>query len=126
VAVAQRVARCATGLVVGGVEPLTPIVETRPAAHIAAIVSARIRCGVSQPMWWVCIQVRKPLAAEAAAIAQPTHMPYRIVSYLLAGADKGVDKPSPASIRSSRRWRKSAPRPVDTARAARLSLSVSP
>jgi hypothetical protein len=32
-----------------GVEPLKPIVETTPAAHIAAIVSARMRRGVSQP-----------------------------------------------------------------------------
>ena len=36
----------------GGVEPLKPIVETSPAAHIAAIVSERIRRGVSQPKWW--------------------------------------------------------------------------
>lgn len=55
-------------------EPLTPIVDTSPAAHIAATVSARILCGVSHPRWWVCSQVLKPLAAEAAAIAQPTHM----------------------------------------------------
>jgi hypothetical protein len=34
---------------VGGVEPLTPTVETSPAAHIAAIVRTRIRRGVSQP-----------------------------------------------------------------------------
>jgi hypothetical protein len=59
---------------VGGEEPLTPIVDTSPAAHIAPIVSRRMRCGVSQPKWWVCSQVRKPLAAEAAAIAHPTHM----------------------------------------------------
>jgi hypothetical protein len=31
------------------VEPLKPIVETSPAAHMAAIVSARMRRGVSQP-----------------------------------------------------------------------------
>jgi hypothetical protein len=31
------------------VEPLKPIVDTSPAAHIAAIVSARMRRGVSQP-----------------------------------------------------------------------------
>jgi hypothetical protein len=30
-------------------EPLKPTVETNPAAHIAAIVSARSRRGVSQP-----------------------------------------------------------------------------
>ncbi len=36
-----------------GVEPLKPTVETRPAAHIAPIVSERIRRGVSQPKWWV-------------------------------------------------------------------------
>jgi hypothetical protein len=58
----------------GGVEPLKPIVETSPAAHIAAIVSERIRRGVSQPKWWFWSQVRKPVAAEAAVIAQPTHM----------------------------------------------------
>jgi hypothetical protein len=31
------------------VEPLNPIVETSPAAHIAPIVNARSRRGVSQP-----------------------------------------------------------------------------
>jgi hypothetical protein len=59
---------------VGGVEPLTPTVETKPAAHMPPIVSARIRLGVSQPRLWVCSQVLKPEAAEAAAIAHPTHM----------------------------------------------------
>jgi hypothetical protein len=39
-------------VVADGVEPLKPIVETSPAAHIAAIVSERIRRGVSQPKWW--------------------------------------------------------------------------
>jgi hypothetical protein len=34
---------------VAGVEPLKPIVETRPAAHMAAIVKALSRRGVSQP-----------------------------------------------------------------------------
>lgn len=34
-----------------GVEPLMLTVETRPAAHIATIVSERIRRGVSQPKW---------------------------------------------------------------------------
>jgi hypothetical protein len=29
---------------------------------------------VSQGMFWLCIHVLKPLAAEAAAIAQPAHM----------------------------------------------------
>jgi hypothetical protein len=58
----------------GGVEPLTPTVETSPAAHIAAIVSPRMRRGVSQPRWCVCSQVRNPLAADAAAMAQATHM----------------------------------------------------
>jgi hypothetical protein len=56
------------------VEPEKPIVETTPAAHIAAIVSRRIRRGVSQGMSWVCIQVLNPLAADAAAIAHPAHM----------------------------------------------------
>jgi hypothetical protein len=57
-----------------GVDPLNPTVETIVAALIAAIVSMRIRRGVSQPRRWVCSHVRKPVAAEAAAIAQPTHM----------------------------------------------------
>jgi hypothetical protein len=35
---------------VGGVEPLTPTVETSPAAHIAPIVRARMRRGVNHPM----------------------------------------------------------------------------
>jgi hypothetical protein len=35
------------------VEPLKPTVETSPAAHIAPIVRARMRRGVSQPKWWV-------------------------------------------------------------------------
>jgi hypothetical protein len=56
------------------VEPLKPIVETKPAAHIAAIVSCRSRRGVSQVKLWVCSHERKPVAAEAAAIAQPAHM----------------------------------------------------
>jgi hypothetical protein len=60
--------------VAGGVEPLKPIVETTPAAHIAAIVRRRMRGGVSHGMCWLCIQVLKPLAADAAAIAQPAHM----------------------------------------------------
>jgi hypothetical protein len=51
-----------------------PIVETRPAAHIAAIVIRRIRFGVSQPKLWLCSQVLKPVAAEAATIAHPAHM----------------------------------------------------
>lgn len=59
---------------VAGVEPLKPIVETTPAAHIAPIVRRRMRFGVSQGMFWLCIHVLKPLAAEAAAIAQPAHM----------------------------------------------------
>lgn len=51
-----------------------PTVETRPAAIIAASVSARIRLGVSQPKWWVWSHVRKPVAADAAAIAHPAHI----------------------------------------------------
>jgi len=58
----------------GALDPLTPTVETSAAAHIAAIVSERMRRGVSQPKWWLCIQVLKPVAAEAAAIAQPAHI----------------------------------------------------
>ncbi|HVA20455.1 MAG TPA: hypothetical protein VMU55_09775 [Solirubrobacteraceae bacterium] len=55
-------------------DPLKPIVETRPAAHIAPIVKERSRRGVSQSKWWVCSHDLKPVAAEAAAIAQPAHM----------------------------------------------------
>jgi hypothetical protein len=32
---------------------------------------------VSQPMRWFCSQVRAPVAAEAAAIAQAAHMGQR-------------------------------------------------
>jgi hypothetical protein len=38
---------------VAAVEPLKPMVETRPAVHIALIVNALSRRGVSQPKWWV-------------------------------------------------------------------------
>jgi hypothetical protein len=41
--------RTVAAWVVAGVDPLKPTVETSPAAHIAPIVSARIRRGVSQP-----------------------------------------------------------------------------
>jgi hypothetical protein len=51
-----------------------PTVETRPAVHMAAIVSLRIRFGVSQLKLLLCNQVLNPVAAEAAAIAQPAHM----------------------------------------------------
>jgi hypothetical protein len=61
--------------VLAGVAPLKPIVEKIAAADITAIVSARMRLGVSQPKWWVCIHVRNPVAAEVAHITQPTHMP---------------------------------------------------
>jgi hypothetical protein len=57
-----------------GVDPLKPIVETSPAAHIAPIVSPRSRRGVSQSKLWACSHDLKPVAAEAAAIAQPAHM----------------------------------------------------
>lgn len=33
-----------------------------------------MRFGVAQPGAWICIQLLKPVAAEAAAIAQPAHM----------------------------------------------------
>jgi hypothetical protein len=59
----------------GAEEPLTPIVETSVAAHIAPTVSRRMRFGVSQPKLWVCNHVRKPVAADAAVMAQPMHMP---------------------------------------------------
>jgi hypothetical protein len=55
-------------------EPLTPTVETSPAATIAATVMRRIRFGVIQGTGCVCSQLLKPVAAEAAAIAQPAHM----------------------------------------------------
>ena len=71
-ATAERRARVAGAT--AGVEPLMPTVETSPAAHIAAIVSARRRLGVSQPNWWFCSQLLKPVAAEAAAIAHPAHI----------------------------------------------------
>jgi hypothetical protein len=58
----------------GAFDPLKPIVETIAAADIAPIVSIRNRRGVSQLMLWVCSQLLKPVAAEAAAIAHPTHM----------------------------------------------------
>jgi hypothetical protein len=57
-----------------GVAPLKPIVEKIAAADSTAIVKTRMRRAVSQPKWRVCSQVRVPVAAEAAAIAQPTHM----------------------------------------------------
>lgn len=71
---------------VGVVEPLMPRVETSPAAHIAPIVSTRIRRGLSQPRWWVCSHVRKPVAAEAAIIAQPTHTLWNIALGQAEGA----------------------------------------
>jgi hypothetical protein len=58
----------------GGVEPLKPTVAKIAAEDITAIVNARKRRAVSQPKWRVCSQVRAPVAVEAAAIAQPTHM----------------------------------------------------
>jgi len=60
--------------VLGGVEPLKPMVEKIAAADITTRVSARIRRGVSQPKWWACIQVRNPVAADAAHMTQPAHM----------------------------------------------------
>jgi hypothetical protein len=63
---------CALAL---GVDPLKPIVETSPAAHIAPIVRPLSRRGVSQAKLWVCNHDLKPVAAEAAAIAQPAHIP---------------------------------------------------
>lgn len=59
-----------------GVDPLNPTLAISPAAHIAAIVSVRIRRGVNQekPRPRVCSHVRKPVAAEAPAIAHPTHI----------------------------------------------------
>jgi hypothetical protein len=51
-----------------------PKLATSVAAHIAPIVSALKRRGVSQPNRWFCSQVLNPVAAEAAAIAHPTHM----------------------------------------------------
>ena len=54
--------------------PLNPTLAISPAAHIAAIVSLRIRRGVSHATPRVCNHVRKPVAAEAPAIAHPTHI----------------------------------------------------
>jgi hypothetical protein len=79
---------------VAGVEPLKPIVDTRPAAHIAPIVIARIRLGVSQPKWWAWSQERNPVAAEAAAIAQPTHMGRMISPSGLGYAGAGLQAPA--------------------------------
>jgi len=62
------------GWLLGGVVPLMPTVVTIAAALIAATVSARIRRGVSQEKPRVCSHVRKPVAAEVAAIAQPMHI----------------------------------------------------
>lgn len=33
-----------------------------------------MRRGVSQEKWWLCSQVLKPVAADAAVIAQAAHM----------------------------------------------------
>src|ERR1019366_5567258 len=74
----------------------------------ARIVSERIRRGVSQPKWWVCIQVLKPVAAEAAAIAQPAHMRRRI-SLLPKGARPPRRVP-PGAVAAHRRDRR--PRPA--------------
>ena len=57
-----------------GVAPLKPTLAKSAAPHMAAIVRARMRRGVSQERWWVCSHVRKPVAAEAPTIAQPMHM----------------------------------------------------
>ena len=51
------------------------MLETIAAPHIVAIVRRRMRRGLSHGRCALCIQVLKPLAAEAAAIAQPAHMP---------------------------------------------------
>jgi len=66
---------------VGGVAPLKPIVEKIAAPAITASVSARMRRGVSQPKWWVCIQVLNPVAAEAAHMTQPAHMTLQITTH---------------------------------------------
>lgn len=63
-----------TGWCGAALEPEKPTVETSAAAQTAASVSRRMRLGVSQPKWWLCSQVRKPVAAEAAVNAQPAHM----------------------------------------------------
>jgi len=62
----------------GGVAPPKPTVASSPAVHIAAIVSARIRRGVNQEKPRVCNHVRRPVAADVAAIAQPMHMAHTI------------------------------------------------
>jgi hypothetical protein len=55
------------------VAPLKPIVAKIAAPAISEMVSARMRAGVSQPMWWVCSQLRTPVAAAAPHMTQPTH-----------------------------------------------------
>lgn len=83
-------------------EPEKPIVHTTPAAHMAAIVSRRIRGGVSHGMFWLCIQVLKPLAAEAAAIAQPAHIPVRVApGAARARLDNGMSEVEEQSFRVS-------------------------
>jgi hypothetical protein len=39
-----------------------------------------MRRGVSQGMFWLCIHVLKPLAADAAAIAHPAHTSVSVAS----------------------------------------------
>ncbi len=88
-------------------DPLKPIVETNPAAHIAAMVSERMRRGVSQRKLWVCIQALKPLAADAAVMAQPAHMAVRIGD----SADRPLRPGPPGAGAVRRRGRRRRPVP---------------
>jgi hypothetical protein len=59
----------------GGVELLMPTEEIANAATSSAIVTARMRRGVSQVRCWVWSHARTPLAPAVAAITHPAHMP---------------------------------------------------
>jgi len=98
-----------------------PTEETIPAAHSAAIVSARMRRGVTQRCPLFCSHVLKPEAPDAAAIAQPTHIRARIPPPAGRPQAPGLLPEVP-----SRRRLSSGPRPAATARAARASVSSSP
>jgi ketosteroid isomerase-like protein len=57
-----------------GVEPLSPTAETPKAATHSAIVTARMRRGVSHVRCRACSHERAPVAPAAAAIAHAAHM----------------------------------------------------
>lgn len=80
-----------------------------------------MRLGVTQRGERVCSQLLNPDAAEAAAIAQPTHTHPSIPA---RRRPPGGYRRAPCE--DSSRRRSSAPRPAATARAARCSVSSSP